>query len=52
MAKDALRNMPFNEKTVKHISEISGNKIFLCSAVCKQQIIQTLQNTYIVTNQE
>ena len=37
MAKDPVCNMNVDEKTVKHVSKISGNKIYLCSTACKQQ---------------
>lgn len=40
MAKDPVCNMNVDEKTATHISEINGNKAYLCSAVCKQQLEQ------------
>ena len=38
MAKDPVCNMNVEEKNAKHISEINGNKIYLCSDACKQQL--------------
>jgi YHS domain-containing protein len=32
--------MNIDEKTSKYTSEINGNKIYLCSAACKQQLAQ------------
>jgi YHS domain-containing protein len=26
-----------DEKTAKHVSEVSGKKVYLCSAACKSQ---------------
>ncbi len=40
MAKDPVCNMNVDEKTAKHVSEINGNRIYLCSAACKQQFEQ------------
>lgn len=40
MTKDPVCNMNVDEKTAKHVSEIDGNKIYLCSAACKQQLEQ------------
>ena len=37
VAKDLVCNMNINEKTTKYISEINGNKIYLCSAACKHK---------------
>ncbi len=38
MAKDPLCNMIVDEKTAKHVSEINGQKVYLCSTTCKQQL--------------
>jgi len=35
--KDPVCKMMIDEKTAKYISEAAGNKIYLCSATCKQQ---------------
>ena len=40
MAKDPVCNMNVDEKTAKHVSDINGNKVYLCSANCKQQFEQ------------
>lgn len=40
MTKDPVCNMNVDEKNAKYISEINGNKIYLCSAACKQQLEQ------------
>ena len=40
MAKDPVSNMNVDEKTAKHVSEINGNQVYLCSAACKQQFEQ------------
>jgi len=40
MAKDPVCNMSVDEKTAKHVSEINGNKVYLCSVTCKQQLEQ------------
>jgi len=40
MAKDPVCNMEVNEKTAKYTSEMNGNKVYLCSAACKQQLEQ------------
>ena len=40
MAKDPVCNMIRDEKTAKHVSEINGNKVYLCSAACKKQLEQ------------
>lgn len=32
--------MYVGEKTAKHVSEINGNKVYLYSAACKQQLEQ------------
>jgi len=40
MAKDPVCNMNVDEKKAKYTSEIDGNKIYLCSAACKQQLEQ------------
>jgi len=38
MAKDPLCNMNVDEKTAKYVSEINGQKVYLCSTTCKQQL--------------
>jgi YHS domain-containing protein len=40
MAKELVCNMNVDEKTAKHVSEINGNQVYLCSAACKQQFEQ------------
>ncbi len=40
MAKDPVCNMNVDEKTAKYTSEINGDKVYLYSAVCKQQFDQ------------
>ncbi len=40
MAKDPVCNMNIDEKTAKYTSEINGNKVYLCSSACKQQLEQ------------
>jgi YHS domain-containing protein len=40
MTKDPVCNMNVDEKTAKYTSEINGNKIYLCSSACKQQLEQ------------
>ncbi|MGI0042731.1 MAG: YHS domain-containing protein [Nitrososphaeraceae archaeon] len=37
MFKDPVCKMMIDEKNAAHISEIGGNKIYLCSAGCKRQ---------------
>jgi YHS domain-containing protein len=32
--------MNIDEKTAKYTSEINGNKVYLCSSACKQQLEQ------------
>ena len=44
MAKDPVCKMNIDEKTAKYISQIDGNKIYLCSSACKQQLEQIPQN--------
>jgi len=51
MAKDPVCNMNVDEKSAKYISEIKGNKVYLCSSACKQQLEQILQNMDIKANQ-
>ena len=43
MAKDPVCNMNIDEKNAKYISEINGNKVYLCSSTCKQQLEQNPQ---------
>jgi YHS domain-containing protein len=38
--KDPVCNMMVDEKKAQHISEVSGQKIYLCSAHCKSQFDQ------------
>ena len=40
MAKEQVCNMDIDEKTTKYTSEINGNKAYLCSANCRQQLKQ------------
>jgi YHS domain-containing protein len=35
MFKDPVCKMMVDEKTAKHISEMDGKRIYLCSSVCK-----------------
>jgi Cu+-exporting ATPase len=37
MFKVPVYNMIVDEKTAKHISEVGGRKVYLCSAGCKSQ---------------
>jgi Cu+-exporting ATPase len=37
MFKDPVCNMMVEEKTAKHLSEVGGKKVYLCSAACKSQ---------------
>jgi YHS domain-containing protein len=37
MFKDPVCNMMVDEKTAKHVSEVRGRKVYLCSAGCKSQ---------------
>jgi YHS domain-containing protein len=38
--KDPVCNMMVDEKKAQHVSEISEQKIYLCSAQCKSQFDQ------------
>lgn len=40
MTKDPVCNMNVDEKNAKYISERNGNKIYLYSPACKQQLEQ------------
>ena len=40
MAKDPVCNMMVDEKKAQHISEVNGQKVYLCSAQCKSQFDQ------------
>lgn len=40
MVKDPVCNMNVDEKNAKYILEMNGNKIYLCSSACKQQLEQ------------
>jgi YHS domain-containing protein len=37
MFKDPVCNMMVDEKTAKHVSEVSGKKVYLCSAMFKEE---------------
>jgi YHS domain-containing protein len=37
MFKDPVCKMMIDEKTAKHVSEVAGKKVYLCSAACKSQ---------------
>ena len=37
MFKDPVCNMMVEEKKAKHISEVEGKKIYLCSSICKSE---------------
>jgi YHS domain-containing protein len=38
--KDPVCNMMVDEKKAQHVSEANGQKIYLCSAQCKNQFDQ------------
>jgi Cu+-exporting ATPase len=38
--KDPVCNMMVDENKAQHISEVNGQKIYLCSANCKSQFDQ------------
>lgn len=40
MFKDPVCKMMVDEKSAKHISEVRGNKVYLCSAACKSKFEQ------------
>jgi YHS domain-containing protein len=40
MAKDSVCNVMVDEKKAQHISEVNGQKVYLCSAHCKSQFDQ------------
>ena len=44
MAKDPVCKMNVAEKTAKYVSEINGEKVYLCSASCKQRLEQNPGN--------
>lgn len=44
MAKDPVCKMNVDEKTAKYVSEINGEKVYLCSASCKQRLEQNPGN--------
>jgi Cu+-exporting ATPase len=37
MFQDLVCKMMVDERTAKHISEVAGKKVYLCSAACKSQ---------------
>jgi YHS domain-containing protein len=37
MFKDPVCKMMVNERTAENVSEIGGKKVYLCSAMCKEQ---------------
>lgn len=37
MFKDPVCDMIVDEKTAKHVSDVGGRKVYLCSAGCKAQ---------------
>jgi YHS domain-containing protein len=37
MFKDPVCKMMVDEKTAKHLSEVAGKKVYLCSTACKSQ---------------
>ena len=40
MFKDPVCNMMVDENKAQHISEVNGQKVYLCSAQCKSQFDQ------------
>jgi YHS domain-containing protein len=38
--RDPVCNMMVDEKKTQHISEVNGQKVYLCSASCKNQFDQ------------
>jgi YHS domain-containing protein len=40
MFKDPVCNMVVDEKKAQHISEVNGQKVYLCSSNCKSQFEQ------------
>jgi YHS domain-containing protein len=40
MFKDPVCNMMVDEKKAQHISEVNGQKVYLCSSNCKSQFEQ------------
>jgi YHS domain-containing protein len=40
MFKDPVCNMMVDEKKAQHISEVNGQKVYLCSSNCKSQFDQ------------
>ncbi len=37
MFKDPVCKMMVDERTAKHVSEVEGKKVYLCSSACKSQ---------------
>jgi Cu+-exporting ATPase len=37
MFKDPVCNMMVDEKTAENVSEVGGNRVYLCSARCKEE---------------
>lgn len=37
MFKDPVCNMMVDEKRAKHVSEVGGKKVYLCSEMCKNE---------------
>ena len=46
--KDPVCNMMVDEKNAQHISEANGQKIYLCSAQCKNQFDQKPKQIWIL----
>jgi YHS domain-containing protein len=40
MFKDPVCNMMVDEKKAQHISEVNGQKVYLCSSNCKNEFEQ------------
>lgn len=38
MFKDPVCNMMVDEKSAKHVSELGGKKVYLCSSACKSTL--------------
>ncbi|HZA71203.1 MAG TPA: YHS domain-containing protein [Nitrososphaeraceae archaeon] len=43
-SKDPVCNMMVDEKTTKYTSDVNGEKVYLCSAACKNQFDQNTES--------